>query len=245
MKMASSRSQNRFVKLLRFVSLSRMVENWLAGVSGSGACFSKVPKLFGRISGNSLCIFKTKASRGTKLCSYFCFYSLYNTWKNQLYRISRSYFYEWLFGPEKFSGLSRNGPQPRCLGYKVVLYSFYMCNRRPTDVDSDTCCNGRKGVNSKCLQILHVCSFLVWYCPCNSKIDWILQARELWTGTANFKLLFGKMDTSYKMSTEWWLYWKLRTAFCTTSIYGPNAKQDGHELKCLGSRLWPDHHSGS
>ena len=27
---------------------------------------------------NSLCIFKTKASRGTKLCSYFDFYSLYN-----------------------------------------------------------------------------------------------------------------------------------------------------------------------
>ena len=31
--------------------------------------------------------------------------------KDQLYRISRSEFYEWLFGPEKFSGLSRNGPQ--------------------------------------------------------------------------------------------------------------------------------------
>ena len=30
----------------------------------SGACFSKVPKLFGRH--NSLCIFKTKASRGTR-----------------------------------------------------------------------------------------------------------------------------------------------------------------------------------
>ena len=50
------------------------------------------------------------ASRGTKLCSYFYFYSLYNILKDQLYRISRSWFYEWLFGPEKFSGLSRNGP---------------------------------------------------------------------------------------------------------------------------------------
>ena len=30
--------------------------------------------------------------------------------KDQLYRISRSEFYEWLFGPEKFSGLSWNGP---------------------------------------------------------------------------------------------------------------------------------------
>ena len=30
--------------------------------------------------------------------------------KDQLYTISRSEFYEWLFGPEKFSGLSRNRP---------------------------------------------------------------------------------------------------------------------------------------
>ena len=58
---------------------------------------------------NSLCIFKTKASRSTKLCSYFNFYSLHNIWKDQLNRISGSDFYEWLFGPEKFSGLSRNG----------------------------------------------------------------------------------------------------------------------------------------
>ena len=51
---------------------------------------------------NSLCIFQTKVSRTTKFCSYFGFYSLYNTWKDQLYRISGSEFYEWLFGPEKF-----------------------------------------------------------------------------------------------------------------------------------------------
>ena len=31
--------------------------------------------------------------------------------KDQLYRICGSEFYEWFFGPEKFSGLSRNGPQ--------------------------------------------------------------------------------------------------------------------------------------
>lgn len=42
-----------------------------------------------------------KTYQGTKLCSYF--YSLY--------RISRPEFYEWLFGPEKLLGLSRNGPQ--------------------------------------------------------------------------------------------------------------------------------------
>ena len=60
---------------------------------------------------NSLCIFKTKVSRGTKLSSYFDFYSLYNIWKYQLHRKSESEFYEWLFGPEKPLGLSRNGPQ--------------------------------------------------------------------------------------------------------------------------------------
>ena len=52
-----------------------------------GARFSKVPKLFGW---QSLCIFKTKASRGTKLCSSFNFYPLYNIWEDQLYRISGS-----------------------------------------------------------------------------------------------------------------------------------------------------------
>ena len=58
----------------------------------------------------SLWIFKTKASRGTKLCIYFNFDSLNNTWKNQLYRISGSEYYKWLSGLERFSGISRNGP---------------------------------------------------------------------------------------------------------------------------------------
>ena len=62
---------------------------------------------------NSVCICTTKASRGTKLCSCFHFYSLYNKWKEQLYRITGSEFYEWLFGPEKISGLSRNRPLQR------------------------------------------------------------------------------------------------------------------------------------
>ena len=60
---------------------------------------------------NSLFIFKTKATRGTKLYTYFNYYSLYNIWEYQLYRISLPEFYKWLFGPEKFSELSRNGPQ--------------------------------------------------------------------------------------------------------------------------------------
>ena len=51
---------------------------------------------------------RKKNSRGTELRSYFNFYSLDNMWQDQLYRISGSEFYEWLFGPVKFSGLSRN-----------------------------------------------------------------------------------------------------------------------------------------
>ena len=45
--------------------------------------------------------------------------------KDQLYRISRSQFYEWLFGPEKFSGLSRNGPQER----KQKMFGFYFLKK--------------------------------------------------------------------------------------------------------------------
>ena len=56
-----------------------------------GARFSKVPKLFGRISGdNFLCTSKPRASRGTKVYNYLNF--LYNIWKDQLCRISRSEF---------------------------------------------------------------------------------------------------------------------------------------------------------
>ena len=47
---------------------------------------------------NSPCIFKTKAPRSKKLCSYFRFYSLYNIRKDQFYRISGSGYYEKLLG---------------------------------------------------------------------------------------------------------------------------------------------------
>ena len=68
---------------------------------------------------NYLCIFKTKGSRGTKLCSYFNFYF-------QLYRISGSEFYEWLFGPEKFSGLSRNEVLDRLSRLSLMSFFSYL-----------------------------------------------------------------------------------------------------------------------
>ena len=66
-----------------------------------------------------------KASRRTKLCSYFYFYFLYNILKDQRYRINRSLFNEWLFGPEKFSGLSRNGPQASILRHSMYHHHIY------------------------------------------------------------------------------------------------------------------------
>ena len=98
--------------------VAQLVEHWTGiaevwvGVS-SRDLFLESPETFRVHLGwhNSLSIFKTKASRGMTLRSYFHFYYLYNTWKDQLYRISRLEFYELLFGPEKFSELSRNGPQ--------------------------------------------------------------------------------------------------------------------------------------
>ena len=79
---------------------------------GSEARFSKVPKPFGCISGDIILFvsWKRRGPRGTKLCSYFNCYSLYNIWQKPAFRVSGSEFYERLFWPEKFSGLSRNGP---------------------------------------------------------------------------------------------------------------------------------------
>ena len=52
-----------------------------------------------------------KAFRDTKYCSYFNFHPLQNISKDHVNRIIGSQFYEWFFGAEKFSGLSRYGPQ--------------------------------------------------------------------------------------------------------------------------------------
>ena len=93
--------------------------------------FLESPETFRTYFGlhNSLCIFKTKASRGTKPCIYFNFYSLYNIWKDRLHRISGSQFYKWLFGPGKFSGLSRNGPQDLNLDILTqIKWSDYWAN---------------------------------------------------------------------------------------------------------------------
>ena len=77
----------------------------------SGARFSKVPKLSGPFSGVTI-PFVSQERNGFKSSnfSYFSFCYLENTLKDRLSKTSGWQFRKWLFGPEKFSGLSRNGP---------------------------------------------------------------------------------------------------------------------------------------
>ena len=80
----------------------------------SGACFSKVPKLLGLISGDIIPFVSAQRRRfEARNFAVFIFIPFTTYEKDQLYRISRLEFYEWLFGPEKISGLSRNGPLVR------------------------------------------------------------------------------------------------------------------------------------
>ena len=45
-----------------------------------------------------------------KFCNKFALLYLEIIGKGELFRISGSQFLKWLFGPETFTGLSRNGP---------------------------------------------------------------------------------------------------------------------------------------
>ena len=95
---------------------------YLSTLSTTGACISKIPKLFGRI----LCdIVLFVCSQGRRLdarnFAVILFFTPFKTLKDQLYRVSRSEFYEWPFGPEKFSELSRNVP------LNSVCFSFLDC----------------------------------------------------------------------------------------------------------------------
>ena len=60
---------------------------------------------------NSLYIFATPRFQAIKLRNPLSFSYIKNTLKDQLLKISRLQFDDWLFGPETFSGLSRNMPQ--------------------------------------------------------------------------------------------------------------------------------------
>ena len=78
-----------------------------------GARFAKVPTLFGRISGDIVFLVFSKPmhleARNFVLNLIFIPFTTYE--KTNLTEFNAGQFYEWLFGPEKSSGLSRNGPQ--------------------------------------------------------------------------------------------------------------------------------------
>ena len=57
-----------------------------------------------------LYIFWTPRFYAIKLGKPLCFYYIKNILKDQLFKASRLKFDNWLFGPEKFLGLSRNRP---------------------------------------------------------------------------------------------------------------------------------------
>ena len=75
--------------------------------------FSKVPKVCRRISGDIILFVSSERRHlGTRDFAVIFIFIPFTTY-DPLYRISGSEFYEWLFGAEKFSGLSRNRPHER------------------------------------------------------------------------------------------------------------------------------------
>ena len=90
---------------------AKVVLMLLKGYTWAWDPFLESPETFRAHSGwhSFLCIFKTKAFQGTKLCGYFNSSPRYNIWKDHLNRMSKSESQERLFGSVKVSGLSRNG----------------------------------------------------------------------------------------------------------------------------------------
>ena len=81
-----------------------------------GARFSKVPKLYGPFLGVAIPFVSQERRgflKGVKLHCHLDFCYLENMSKGRFSKTSGCQVHKWLFGPEKFSGLSRNGPQRR------------------------------------------------------------------------------------------------------------------------------------
>ena len=78
-----------------------------------GASFSKVPKRFGPISGATILFISYLRNPGVvghQLRNPLVFCDIKNMLRDQLFKTSGLQFENWIFGPEKFSGLSRNRP---------------------------------------------------------------------------------------------------------------------------------------
>ena len=83
------------------------------------ACFSKLPRLVGQISGAKfpLClrsanVFSHQTSQSP------CFSYIKSLFKDQLFKKGGMQSHSWLSGPEKFSGRSRN--MPLDFGFNVI-----------------------------------------------------------------------------------------------------------------------------
>ena len=85
-------------------------------IASHGARFSKLPKLSGSISGAVISYVSQEedVSRSDILQQVFPFIV-----KGQLSRISGSQFLKWLFGPGKFTGLSRKIRELLVLGIVI------------------------------------------------------------------------------------------------------------------------------
>ena len=96
------------------------------------ACFSKVAKLYGPISGAKfLYIFATQSFKAIKLCNPLGFSYIKKTLRDQLLKASGLQFDKWLLGPENITGLSRNRPLVpddvlQCIDSFLICFLFRM-----------------------------------------------------------------------------------------------------------------------
>ena len=89
---------------------------------------------------NSLCISRTERTLVVKLHSHLYFCYLENMLKVRISKTSGWQFRKWLFRPEKFSGLSRSGPQAsswsdvqndnRCFFFQIGHEHAHWCAAR-------------------------------------------------------------------------------------------------------------------
>ena len=89
--------------------------------------------------------------------------------KQQLFKISRLQFDDWLFGPKKFSGLSRNKPQVLIRFPLLVLSCLYSRVLRKSSFFSST------SISYSCANSGH--AFTIWemqhhYMASNSQAKW-------------------------------------------------------------------------
>ena len=115
--------------------------------SAPGAYFSKVPKLFRPISGATI-PFISSQRRGFKPLNphgnLLGFSYIKSMLKDQLFRTSGLQFDNWLFEPEKFSGLSRNRTEEWVKEKSLVI-----------PVKQASCYRANRNALKQCISILH------------------------------------------------------------------------------------------